>query len=231
MRIKLSDITLAKNWSRTYGIGDIRELVASMKAHGQIQSVLVTPDNELVAGFRRYHAAKELGWDEIKAEVTEGDPKVVNLIENMNRESLSLWEEIQAIRDVFGSDPSFAEVTRALSKSKTWVKPRVKIWELPQDFINQVKLGNRTIKHINAMLKEKSPSLFSTASRVSKYPKADDIKTAVTALYAAGKESEALALSYAIGGVTREQLLRGVGEFRPDSAQVNSGEGENQKGG
>ncbi len=53
MDLRLDEITLAKNYSRTFGIGDISELAHSMQEHGQITAISVTPDHSLVAGHRR----------------------------------------------------------------------------------------------------------------------------------------------------------------------------------
>jgi len=205
MELPIDQIKRGKNYSRVFGIGDIQELAASMQEHGQLQRILVTPDMELVAGYRRLAAATQLGWDTIKIEITNIDPGTANLIENLNREGLTLWEEIQGIRDVYGPDATVGGVARALSKSKTWVRPRIQVWTLPKEFQDEVRLGRRGIKDINGMLRERKDT--SVQSKVKSYPKADEIKSAITELYNAGRVDEAKALSYAVGGIDRDRLL------------------------
>lgn len=204
MKVKLADLKLGKNYSRTFGTGDISEQVSSMKEHGQITPVIVDDQNRLVAGFRRYHAAKELGWEEIDAVICKGNPKIVNLIENMNRTELTLWEEIQAIRDVFGTECSQGEIARQLSKSRPWVEPRVKVWELPQDFIDRVRLGVAGVNEIRKRLRGRTKTNASTGGGK---PNQEQLKDTITKLMQQGRDGEAKALSYALGAISQAELL------------------------
>lgn len=207
MMVELAKIKVGKNYSRTHGIGDITELVDSMREHGLIQPISVDRDHNLIAGFRRVAAAVELGWVEIPATWYYGEnPKQANLVENMNRESLTLWEEIQAIRDVFGSEASQGEIARALSKSRPWVEPRVKIWELPSEFIDRVRLGVAGVSEIKKRLRGRTGKNTAT-SKASGTPSQQQIKTIITELLLAEREAEAKALSYAIGGCKVEDLF------------------------
>lgn len=206
MRVKIEDLKIGKNWSRTFGVGDIQDLADSMNAHGQITPIIIDGQNNLIAGFRRVAAAKQLGWDEIEATVNAigRDGKIVNLIENMQRENLTLWEEIQSIRDVFGPEVSQGEIARQLSKSRPWVEPRVKIWELPQDFIDRVRLGVAGVNEIRNKLRGRTKSNASTGGG---NPNKEQIKQAVTELLRAKRTAEARALSYAIGGTSWDDLF------------------------
>lgn len=210
MKIKIDDIIVGKNWSRTFGVGDVTELSESMSTHGQITPIIIDADNNLVAGFRRLEAAKRLGWDEIEACVNDGDDKVINLIENMNRENLTLWEEIQAVRDVFGPETSKSEIARQLSKTRPWVRPRVEIWTLPPEVIDKVRLGLYGVKEIMQHLRQRdggdSSGRKKPVLKDGTLPKGE-IKGVVTELLARGRDVEARALSYAVGGISRETLL------------------------
>lgn len=214
MKFRLDELQIGKNWSRTFGVGDISELVASMREHGQITPVIIDEHGNLIAGFRRVAAATELEWEEIEAVVNPNgrDHKVVNLIENMQRENLTLWEEIQAIRDTFGGEASQSEIARQLSKTRPWVEPRVKIWELPQDFIDRVRLGVAGVSEIKARLRGRTAG--SATGRGVNCPNQKELKETVTDLMTAGREAEARALSYALGGLTKSELL---GESDDDS--------------
>jgi len=207
VKVKLSDIKQGKNWSRTFGVGDISELVESMREHGQITPVIIDTDNNLIAGFRRVAAATELEWEEIEATYNEHgrDPKAVNLIENMQRQNLTLWEEIQAIRDVFGSECSQSEIARQLSKSRPWVETRVKVWGLPQEFIDRVRLGVAGVSEINKRLRGRTNN--SGTSTGGGKPNQEEIKGVITALMRQGRDDEAKALSFALGAVKQSELL------------------------
>jgi ParB/RepB/Spo0J family partition protein len=164
--------------------------------------------NTLVAGYRRYEAARQLGWDEIEAVECVGDPGVINLIENMQREGLSTWDEIQGIRSVFGSETSQAEIARSLSKSRTWVKPRVDVWSLPSEFLDKVRDGRSGVAEIRKMLAKKRPKSETVDARLP-VPKVAEIKELVSWLMNEGRVAEARALSFACGSVSRASIEYG----------------------
>lgn len=210
MKVPLDEIQLGKNYSRTFGVGDVTELAESMHEVGQITPVVLDTHGVLVAGYRRYAAAQSLGWEEIDAVIREGsedENKVVNLIENMNRENLTLWEEIQGIRDVFGPEASQSEIARKLSKSRPWVEPRVKVWEMPQDFIDRVRLGVAGVAEIRKRLRGRTGEPSATGARGVNQPNQKELKQTITELLAADRQAEAKALSYALGGISKEELL------------------------
>lgn len=205
---KISDIKLGQNFSRPFGVGNFSELAESMQQHGQITPVIIDKDNNLIAGFRRLAAALSLEWEDIDTIECKGDPKIINLIENMNREGLSLWDECRSILDVFGPEPVLSEISRVLSKSRTWVKPRVEIWTLPQGFQDKVLRGESGVAEIRKMLKEKTPKDQIVTTRLT-MPTTGDVKELVSWLMDAGRECEAVALSYACGSVNREAVESG----------------------
>lgn len=203
--MKIEDVRLVKNFSRPMGVGSVNDLVESMREHGQLTPIVVSQDNELIAGHRRLEAAKALGWEEIDAVVRECDGPVANLVENLCRQDLTLWQEIKGIRDVFGENPSYAEVARGLSKSRPWVKPRVDVWKLPKEFIDEIRLGKVDLRRLKARLREgRGPSV---TQRYFGKPNQLEISDVVTRLMERGREAEARALSFATGSVTKEDIL------------------------
>ncbi|MDI6782823.1 MAG: ParB N-terminal domain-containing protein [bacterium] len=82
-------------------IGNISELAEDIKQHGLLHPLVVTPEKELVAGYRRLKAAESLGWKEVP--VTSVEPKQsldqfdIQLSENMNRKELNPLELSDAI--------------------------------------------------------------------------------------------------------------------------------------
>ncbi len=83
-------------------LGDISRLAESLKTHGLIQPIVLTPSNELIAGGRRLAAAKSLGWTEI-AYVTRDTPegesqlRELELEENVRRKQMTWQENVLAI--------------------------------------------------------------------------------------------------------------------------------------
>ena len=206
--IKLSEIKPAKNHSRPHGVGDVSELADSL-AQGQLQPVVISSDGFLAIGYRRVAAAESLGWDEIWCDYSDKtleELTVANLVENLCRKDLSLWDEIEGIRSVFGDKPSVREVSRAVSKSRNWVEPRVRVWELPKEFIDEIRLNKVDIGRLRGRLSNRKPS--STTSRYIEYPTQTEVRDAVTRLVEQGRNDEARALSYALGTITVDDLLR-----------------------
>jgi len=204
MKVKIADIKPGKNYSRTFGIGDVSGLALSLQEHGLIQPIIIDASNNLIAGFRRFAAAASLAWDEIECIVRPGSKAgVINLIENMNRQGLTLWEEIQGMKDVFGNETD-AEVARQLSKSNSFVRPRTAIWKMDSDFITKVRLGEAGLVEIKRrMCDNRGPSAVSKNMGVPTQP---DVRRMVTWLMEQGREWEANALSFACGGLTETEL-------------------------
>jgi ParB family chromosome partitioning protein len=91
LRIEVDQILLDPDQPRKYFAKEtLNELAQSIKRHGILQPVLVRKDLNakiwLVAGERRYRAAKLADLNSIPAIITTGDPGEIALIENIQRE-------------------------------------------------------------------------------------------------------------------------------------------------
>ena len=97
---------------------------------------------ELIAGERRWRAAREAGLETVPAVVREADDRdtlLLGLVENVAREDLSPVEEARAyalLIDEFGL--SLAEVAERVGKSKPTVSNRLRLLELPDDVLGMV---------------------------------------------------------------------------------------------
>ena len=92
-RVKLSEIKLNSEYLRVET--DVTSLKKSVENVGLIHPVTINKDNELLAGARRFQAARELGWDEIPVHVVDRDALVQELIsidENLVRSPLQKLE-------------------------------------------------------------------------------------------------------------------------------------------
>ncbi len=80
-------------------LGDIAGLAASMDEIGLLHPPVVTPDRKLIAGERRLHAAKRLGWKTIPVTVVDLDAVVRGeFAENAHRKDFTVSEAVVQAR-------------------------------------------------------------------------------------------------------------------------------------
>lgn len=115
MRVKISDIRVGKRIRKDSG--DLDNMKKSLKKHGLLNPILINAKGELIAGYRRLTAAKELGWVEIDAITLE--PK--NDVERLEMEM-----EENIVRKEFSPD----ELLEGLKKKKQLTSTNifVRIW-------------------------------------------------------------------------------------------------------
>ena len=74
-------------------LGNVSQLMESMRRHGLLNPIVLTQSKELIAGHRRLESAKRLGWRQIEARVidspNEADRVEMEIDENLHRRSLS----------------------------------------------------------------------------------------------------------------------------------------------
>jgi ParB family transcriptional regulator, chromosome partitioning protein len=135
-------------------------LAESLRAQGLVQPVVVRPRAaggfELIAGERRWRAAREAGIPTVPALVREADDRdslLLGLVENVAREQLSAVEEARAyalLLDEFGL--SLGELGERVGKAKPTVSNRLRLLELPDDVLALVERGELTEGHARAVL-------------------------------------------------------------------------------
>jgi ParB family chromosome partitioning protein len=121
----------------------LAELAESIKAHGILQPMLVRPHPQasgryqIVAGERRYQAARSVGLKEVPVVVWELDDAQaleLALVENVMREDITPLEEarsLQRLIDTFGY--SYAKLGERLGKNKAYVDHRVRLLKMPEE--------------------------------------------------------------------------------------------------
>ena len=95
MNIKIREIEIGSR-KRKLNEDKVKELAESLNLLGQLEPITITKDNVLLAGWHRLEAAKLLGWDEIKAEVFEGNEiecELAEIDENLMRNDLTILEQ------------------------------------------------------------------------------------------------------------------------------------------
>jgi ParB family chromosome partitioning protein len=142
----------------------INDLAASIKEHGIIQPLVVTPSgNEkyrIVAGERRYRASIVAGLSKVPAIVRnhqELEELEVALVENVQRVDLSPLEQalsIVKLRDQFSLTPK--EIAKKLGKAETTISNIVRLLQLPESAIEALQTGKLTEGHARALLSLKN---------------------------------------------------------------------------
>jgi ParB family chromosome partitioning protein len=135
-------------------------LADSIRAQGVVQPVLVrvrpAGGYELIAGERRWRAAREAGVASVPALVREADERdalLLGLVENVAREQLSPVEEARAyalLMDEF--ELSLGEIGERVGRSKPSVSNRLRLLELPDDVLAMLERGELSEGHARAVL-------------------------------------------------------------------------------
>lgn len=135
--IPIEDIDPNPNQPRQ-NVGDLSELVASVKEKGVLEPILVRRKDsryEIVAGERRYRAAVEAGLPEMPCVIKDlSDPEVMEiaLIENLQRKDLTAFEEADGLK-VLAEKHSYTHEMMAekLGKSRTTVTETLTLAAMP----------------------------------------------------------------------------------------------------
>ncbi|MFL5936806.1 MAG: ParB/RepB/Spo0J family partition protein [Gaiellaceae bacterium] len=160
-QIRVDDITPnARQPRRRFEPEATSGLAESIRRQGLLQPVVVRPrpegGYELIAGERRWRAAREAGIEEVPALVREADDRdslLLALVENVAREQLSAVEEARAyaaLLDEFGL--SLGELAERVGRSKPSVSNRLRLLELPDDVLWMLARGELTEGHARAVL-------------------------------------------------------------------------------
>ncbi|MDP3493451.1 MAG: ParB/RepB/Spo0J family partition protein [Hyphomonadaceae bacterium] len=153
---------------RTFIEAELEELSESIRTKGVIQPILVRPDPanaemfEIVAGERRWRAARRAGLTVMPAVVREMDDREmleIAIIENVQRSDLNAVEEAEAYKsliDRFGRTQE--SVAQQVGKSREHVSNTLRLLNLPEDVREHVREGRLTPGHARALLKTSDPS-------------------------------------------------------------------------
>lgn len=138
----------------------LAELAASVAQHGVLQPLLVRPlpngQYQLVAGERRWRAARMAGLQEVPAvvrEMSEQEAAELALIENLQRQDLNPMEEAQGYRTLMESYGLTQEETaKAVNKSRPAVANALRLLSLPGSLTSLVESGELSAGHARALL-------------------------------------------------------------------------------
>lgn len=152
----------------------LEELAESIRQFGLLQPILVHDKKtyyEIVAGERRWRAAKKAGLKEIPViikELTEQEIVEISLIENIQRENLNPIEEAQAFKRLLTEfNLKQEEVAERVSKSRTAVTNSMRLLKL-SDSVQQMVIDNMiTTGHARALITIEDPEQqYEVAKRI-----------------------------------------------------------------
>jgi ParB family chromosome partitioning protein len=135
-------------------------LAESIRHQGVVQPVVLRPrlegGYELIAGERRWRAAREAGVPSVPAVIRDADDRdtlLLGLVENVARENLSAVEEARGyalLIDTF--ELSLGEVSERVGRSKPAVSNKLRLLELSDDVLAMVERGELSEGHARAVL-------------------------------------------------------------------------------
>ncbi|MEI8294160.1 MAG: ParB/RepB/Spo0J family partition protein [bacterium] len=141
----------------------LHELVESIRERGIIQPLIVRQANgvfELIAGERRWRAAREIGLTEVPAIVREASDREVlelALIENLQREGLNPIEEATAYSRLHQEfSLTQEEISRRVGKSRASVANAMRLLDLEKDAQSLLKHGRISVGHAKVLLSLKT---------------------------------------------------------------------------
>ena len=144
---------------KSFDEDELAALADSIGQHGVLQPILVRRKGdgyEIVAGERRYQAAKRAGLSEVPVivrEISDEDVLKLALIENLQRSDLTPLEEARGYRQLIDErDLTQEELARILSKSRSTITNTLRLLDLPAEVQELVEDGRISAGHARAIL-------------------------------------------------------------------------------
>lgn len=161
-------------------IGDLTELVLSIREKGVLEPLLVRPSEVgrfmIISGERRYRASLEVGLLELPCIEMDVDDRAVaeiSLIENLQRKDLNCFEEadgLKALAEKFGY--THEEIAKKIGKSRTSITESLALASIPDDIRNLCRRADISSK--------------STLLQVVRQPTDDEMRDFVERIQAGG---------------------------------------------
>jgi ParB/RepB/Spo0J family partition protein len=152
--LNLADLAAHPDNPRT-SLGDLTELVRSIRAHGILEPLVVLPADtdgvyRIIAGHRRHAAGLKAGVSDVPAVVRHMSPAEVieaMLSENVNRSDLTVAEEVRAIERLMSLDDGLtpAKLCKRIGRSQAWVRSRMAVTILPARWRTALDTGDLTL--------------------------------------------------------------------------------------
>lgn len=158
--LELSKITPNEFQPRkTFSDESIKELAQTLEKEGLLQPIVVREKGdgyEIIAGERRFRAAKSLGWEKIPAIVNNmNDDQTASLalIENLQREDLNPIDEAQAYTNLMKlNNLTQTELAKDMGKSQSYVANKIRLLKLTPKVQSYLASGEISARHGRALV-------------------------------------------------------------------------------
>jgi len=145
---------------KMFDVGALDELALSIKASGVIQPVVVRRGLagrwQLIAGERRWRAARQAGLDRIPAvvrEATDSESLELALVENLLREDLNPMEEAEAYQQILGEFGWTQEqLAQRVGRDRSTIANSLRLLKLPLSIQDDLRANRLTMGHARALL-------------------------------------------------------------------------------
>lgn len=174
--IKISEIEPNREQPRKeFDNAALSELADSISEHGVLQPLLLRPlmdgGYRIVAGERRWRAARMAGLSEVPAvvrEMSDAEEMVFALIENLQREDLSPLEEARGYQILIENQQfTQEEVSKTIGKSRPAITNALRLLQLPPELQKMLEEGKYSAGHARTLLSFKSPEDMLEAARLA----------------------------------------------------------------
>ncbi len=176
--LRIADVEPRSDQPRkTFSHESLEQLADSIGQFGVLQPIIVRESPllqgtyEIIAGERRWRAAKMAGLSEIPAVILDGDDlkaAQVAVIENVQREDLNAVEEAlayDALIDRFGLTQD--QVAKQVGKSRSAVTNMLRLLDLPEEVLELLRGGDLSAGHARALLGlKKEDQMISLAQKI-----------------------------------------------------------------
>lgn len=170
--IRVTSITSNQDQPRT-NLGNLTDLIASIEKHGVLEPLLVRRKNdryELISGERRFHAAMHVGLTEvpcIELKVDDDYALEIALVENLQRQDLTAFEEAEGLRTLVEKyEYTHEEVAAAVGRSRVTVTESIRLLDMPEEVREACRHADITAKGILLeVAKARRPELMFTLIR------------------------------------------------------------------
>lgn len=176
--LRIADVEPRRDQPRkSFPMESLEQLADSIGQFGVLQpiivreSALLSGTYEIIAGERRWRAAKMAGLNEIPAVILDGDElkaAQVAVIENVQREDLNALEEALAYETLienFGLTQE--QVAKQVGKSRSAITNLLRLLDLPDEVLELLRNGSLSQGHARALLGLKNPEqMYPLAQRI-----------------------------------------------------------------
>jgi len=157
---------------RRFDTAAVSSLAESIKQHGLLQPIVVRPSGaafELIAGERRWRAAKEAGLQSVRAicrAIDDAGALTLSVVENLQREDLDPIEEASAYKAMIQElSLTQEQVAAYVGRDRSTVANSIRLLDLPAPIQAKLISGSLTAGHARVLLSVEDPDLRAQLAR------------------------------------------------------------------